>query len=837
MDTFESAEGSEIFNNTLDLMAENLFRNDINITNSVEVPKRDLEKAAWLASILANSEGDTKNQKALSFAILAYLTYEDTELEELFKKYLIVQMTRLGSLPVLNAVESNGAMDLLDWQKHGSDSILMSEISQTLNYFRFGEDEFLTQFQKDIWALFQSDYLAFSGPTSSGKSHVLKEFVKQESANDTFQAVYVVPTRALISEVSGDLRSSIPEIRVSTGVDLDESTEDDFIFVLTPERCLSLLDYEDDDIEIDLIFLDEIQNLEDNSRGPLFENVLQSMVEIWPEAQVFAAGPYISNPGEVLSNILNVDPESISTSYTPVLHLEARFTFKKYSDSIDVEVSSPSDRKISLSIERPTGLNYSSIKNNKRNTIKQLVDLYGADNQNLIYSKTRKMAEGKALSLIEIEDNKVEDPRLEELVDFLSKHIHKEYSLVKTLNYGIAFHHSSVPSIARQEIEDLFRDEMIHTIVSTPTLLQGVNLPAEKMFILDPSKGRDNRLSDFDFQNLIGRTGRVGSRLYGTIIYVDREDDEWARDRMDGETEKQVVSATEKVFNSKRSELLKNIDNPNIREIGDDGLRYTITILRNKYQKEDHDLQSYLERNELTTEEIHEIESRLSELMGNLPIPEEVLRKNPTVDPILQNKLYQHVRYNVQDWEIQSRDLRDSFFNVSRRLNSVFRFTNDNNAGLLLEEGVEPETKEGEIFRVLYPGYHWLRGDSYNEMIRKRQAALDEETNIDTTIKNLMEIVNRDVRFILVRYFKILCDILKTIDDYENQFMLNFDKRLERGAYHPNLLKLIDAGVDRSIAIGMEGFEGNVQQYIHDNKDRFSPLVKRHLESQGLLGQ
>jgi len=122
-------------------------------------------------------------------------------------------------------------------------------------------------------------------------------------------------------------------------------------------------------------------------------------------------------------------------------------------------------------------------------------------------------------------------------------------------------------------------------------------------------------------------------------------------------------------------------------------------------------------------------------------------------------------------------------------------------------------------------------------MIQKRVSVFDEGTN--TAIKNLMKIINTDIRYILVKYYKILCDILKSLDDYDNQFMLKFDKRLERGSYKSEMLQLINMGIDRSIALDLDvpknKDEDEIKESLHSQLSDHSPIFERHLTRTGII--
>ena len=54
----------------------------------------------------------------------------------------------------------------------------------------------------------------------------------------------------------------------------------------------------------------------------------------------------------------------------------------------------------------------------------------------------------------------------------------------------------------------IFKDEKITAMFCTSTLVEGVNLPADNLFITSYYSGRV-QMTDVDFRNLIGRVGRI----------------------------------------------------------------------------------------------------------------------------------------------------------------------------------------------------------------------------------------------------------------------------------------------------------------------------------------
>lgn len=116
-------------------------------------------------------------------------------------------------------------------------------------------------------------------------------------------------------------------------------------------------------------------------------------------------------------------------------------------------------------------------------------------------------------------DNKVIDNAIEDLKKF----VHKDYDLIKCLKKGVIYHHGSVPENIRKYIENLYSEvPEIKYIVTNSTLLEGVNLPATSLFILEPKKGRKN-LNASNFKNLVGRICRfneIFNSINGNLAYL-----------------------------------------------------------------------------------------------------------------------------------------------------------------------------------------------------------------------------------------------------------------------------------------------------------------------------
>ncbi|WIV67012.1 DEAD/DEAH box helicase [Natrialbaceae archaeon AArc-T1-2] len=668
MSTYDTIEELDVFNHCLDELSIDLIKNDLGAeevqgTNGEidwgkwgsgdeeilpgSLDHEEVEKGALAASLLASSNDDVHKRKALAFGILAYLKYHhEEEFEEMYERYLYVILSRVGNLPAFqNVKQTEGRVqfeyDLLE----SLDSVLSTEIDMNLSRYSMEDGGVLSGFQRQIYDyLIEGKDVAISGPTSAGKSFILRRYIehKAESESD-FEAIYVVPTRALISEVSQklaelneELEEPEKEFEVLTGAhfsdqDTDDESETDAttnnrFLVVTPERCLKLIDPEvSREISPNLVFFDEFQNLEDDERGVLFESIIRTLQESYSNAQIVAAGPYLEEPKNTLENLTNNEVEQVTTKFTPVLQLKSTLKFisqRKSSDrKLELTIHSPSGNKKSLDIREPEEITYSDVKGSYKQTLPVIIEEFGAGSQNLIYSGRKDYAEDRAKALAGSNDPRPRSERTENLMNFLEETIHEEYSLIRCLKRGVAFHHGMVPKIAREEIENIYSESAdIRTIVTTPTLMQGVNLPAEKIFLVGANRGQDE-LSDFEFNNLIGRVGRIDEKLYGAIYCIETEGDEWADEKLENSGEKEIEPATDQAI-SESNELINALQKPDLGDIDEPSIKYTSVLLRGRYLK-DKSVDDYLEKKGMNSEDISRAKSALEKSVSNISVPSQ----------------------------------------------------------------------------------------------------------------------------------------------------------------------------------------------------------------------
>ena len=150
--------------------------------------------------------------------------------------------------------------------------------------------------------------------------------------------------------------------------------------------------------------------------------------------------------------------------------------------------------------------------------------------QVLIFSTDRASTETIALKLAYCMYNSknfhkyISPAELEEIENnFVSKMKIKDEKLISVMANGVAFHHAGLDLQKRKLIEDAYKEGKIKILLSTTTLIAGVNLPATLVIFDSLSFWNGNRkqiMSKRDFLNGCGRAGRPGLETRGRALIM-----------------------------------------------------------------------------------------------------------------------------------------------------------------------------------------------------------------------------------------------------------------------------------------------------------------------------
>lgn len=839
LNTYEAAASHSDFITVFDELIFSLFKKNRGETYiSDYLTEERVKKATWLASIAALGNDDQKNL-ASAFGSLLYL-YDVNN--EVFKRVCYILQSRAG-----NIVSSQHLPDLINNGKFISDfgSLLNFEVAEkkidSEKIFEDGLIVYFTDFQKKLWrALTDEHNVAISAPTSSGKSFIIKRFIYEKiKAVTKGEFIYVVPSKALINQVSNELSKSLLDSAavMTTYRDISESYSK-IVYVLTPERCLKLLKEKKNDDPI-LVFFDEIQNIEGGNRGNVYENIVFRMTDTWRNTQFVMAGPYIENLKKSLSTVTDIVIKEEKTSSTPVLQLKSAITIKPKTKMVDFKIISPSGNILTSEFNIGKSL-YSKLTSSRGGALAYIISLFDKKEQNIIYSPKKNYAEKWA---IKISDETVNDKqnndsidsnqRIIELKNFLSNEIHPSYSLTRMLDNKVAFHHGGLLDVARMEIEDLYSEGILKNIVCTSTLLQGVNLPADRIIIISPKVG-NYEMSQFEFLNLIGRAGRINTSLYGEIFCIDVVDEEWGEDKILNTKSKEIKSSVLDSIDKNKSNLISyiSLSRQQIFDAGGDSSIFPlISYLRSQYHVNYKHFSKIIGNSSLNAIEGETLINRLETAKDALAIPNSLLAMNQFIDPFEQDILYrQIISDGIDKWLINkypnSKDgLKDKYaeFNlmdyynqyksVLLRLDSIFGIEDEVNG---TNDGRFRKLKYFvSINKMAYDSNKWMQGKKYRffiddvltrRFVNKNIPITNER--VDTVANFVTAHISTNLNFILVKYLTLWSNIISSFLNEEDKeqyaYILNLPSMLEMGSYNPTVLEIMSFGINRSTAIELE---------------------------------
>ncbi len=822
MNSFQWAYDHEKFNQCINKMIELRINNQPNI---FEIPIQERHVCSFLASHLATSDKVEHRKKALLYASLAsVLDKGNPETETLC--YSIFE--RVGALPASYHLKSV-ANDKCEFINHDV-GCLFFEFSAAYKdaHYNIADGLVLTRFQADALASLRKNQRAvITAPTSAGKSFIVHEYVKELLKNEIeYYALFIVPTKALISQTASIYRchkaSTGADYSVYTAVNENEEFEKrNAVFVLTQERCIRLFNTEYAN-KLKFVFVDEIQSLEASGRGDLLEYVMGEIEHLSPSAKIFAAGPYISNADDLTQRIFQSNGKYTATTESPVSQVIVSVKPKKNENSVELKIFHDNKNAFLSTVYTKKKL-YSRWKT-QTNAIIDAVSMFSGDSPSIVYASGPGTARNWARKFVrDLEQSDHQSDDVQDLIDYLKESLHPNCSLIKCLLSGVAYHHGGLPDFIRDEIEFLFATRQLSTLFCTSTLLEGVNLPIEKMFIVDPRKA-DNPLSNFDFKNLIGRAGRLKEYLCGLVYCVQQadEDKDWPEEYQSSTVES-VIPNTDKKFKDTPSLLLSVLSGDEVD--CDDSVRKELevisSLLRTKYFTDPQSVPSYLLRKDVPNNNVSNIISVLDATTKGLSLPKAIVIKNPSIDPILQNALFLSVRNDPNSWLIRSsRGFATDFERTFLKLDGIFNIIHE----------ISPRGNL-DFYRndLLRYGKRWLFGSSFHRMVEMALPAslrgkddIDPE-RVDLAITKVTDIIFKGIRYKTSRYYSLLSDVIGHSVPESDQptfaMTMALSTMLEFGCSDPKALTLCSACIPRSAAL-------YISNKIPDNVDPVRWLIE-----------
>ena len=393
-------------------------------------------------------------------------------------------------------------------------------------------------------------------PTSSGKT-IMAEFRILQAINTSpknSKIVYVVPTRALVNQITARLRRNldisplnIKIEKMSGALEIDSfenklMSEETFnVLVTTPEKLQLLIRRPGNKLveSMVLAIIDEAHNLAEGSRGLNLEMLLSTIKKDCANCRILLLTPFIPNGDDIAKWLDPQNPKSINLEleWTPndkVLGMyyvkgKAKNISTYFKPMITTAKTIELDKEITVGkiiAEEPI----SKIKKNYFKITSLLASQLATTKNFLVVGRNPAEIWKMAALICARFDN---EPNLHADIILVQKFIESElgadFPLIAYLKKRVGVHHAGLPDDIKELMEWLMENGRLRILISTTTTAQGINFPVSGILIssyMYPYKKMPTR----DFLNLIGRAGRIDQPSVGIVgLAVDYSDQKKVR--------------------------------------------------------------------------------------------------------------------------------------------------------------------------------------------------------------------------------------------------------------------------------------------------------------------
>lgn len=391
-------------------------------------------------------------------------------------------------------------------------------------------------------------------PTSAGKTKASEILLRSAFLSGrTSLAVIVAPFRSLCHDIRGDLARAFSgeEVVINEAteafvadVTVQQLSVGRTILIVTPEKLLYILKRTPDLAKaIGIIIYDEGHLFDSERRGATYELLLASLKLTIPKnTQVVLISAVIPNASSVAYWLLGNEEAVVSgdglaptakiTAFTSWVRARGHLKYMTPDDAVqdgffvprviqqehystgDKEWSFPTlnGTEIGLYLAlRLAGKGSVAVFCGKKATAAKLcakaVEVFEAQKASGKYKECLPLLMSDA-------------GEIEKLTLLVERQLGDEAAATRAAGLGVLAHHANTPHGIRLAIEYAMKEGKARVVVCTSTLAQGVNLPIKYLIVTGSQQGTD-RILVRDFQNLIGRAGRSGMHVEGSVIFSD----------------------------------------------------------------------------------------------------------------------------------------------------------------------------------------------------------------------------------------------------------------------------------------------------------------------------
>lgn len=766
----------------------------LSINTDIQYTEKEYFDLLRFSDLLSGSTNSIARNYAYRIVTYLHPYFKDDAYYQTVSKAVYSNM---GNFPAVSYLESeNGHVAELPFDRD-----VQIEAKKLIQSVPDGSGLVFTDTQYELFSkMIVSKEFCFSGPTSMGKSFVIKAFIKkvvQNTPPENF--IILVPTRALINQYTIELKQEMGVLleqqhyRIATNSSISGASEGNnynYILILTPERLISFISQEQN-VSIGFLFVDEAHKLAqaEDTRSITTYAAIEKTLKKYPDIKLYFAAPNASNPEILLSlfkesNVSN----SFKTNESPVaqnlyfIDLISKHLSYCYNDEFI-----------------PINYMFEGLE-----SINDVLLRFGQQS-NLVYCNTKSKTIDYATNFAKIIEYQ-KKKELKQAASIIKAYIHPDYYLADLVKKGVAYHFGSMPQLIRNLIEDLYRNGDLKYIFCTSTLLEGINMPTQNLFIME-NKRAHKTFKSIDFWNLAGRAGRLAKELQGNVFCVKHDERDWDKFDFLHERETQLVPAVFERITHNLQKIEKIIKRQDISgtQIEQEILKYIANIicidtleLKNGYQSPI--ISALIEQNKEKIVDLAKTKSKENST------PHIILSANESIDIVIQDNAYKQLKclYAQNKSILLPKHITyQTCHDTLKKLHDLYGWN---------------ETTLGNVNSLSYYAMlmnKWINGSSLNQIISEsiefyynnsRKIVINhgapirfnknDKTHINALIGRIIDDIERILRFQLEKYFNHYYMMIKSILKEEDAGM-NWAVLLEYGTQNREIIALQNMGLSR----------------------------------------
>lgn len=388
------------------------------------------------------------------------------------------------------------------------------------------------------------DSFGLASPTGTGKTFLSRLLILQSlQQSRNAKILYVVPSKALVNEVSNALSKTFEDIGhkvlalrpnlVSLDEEEEARTKKDSVIVLTPEKADLLLRLSESFFNsVTLVIVDEAHHIESGTRGILLEMYLVRLRRLLnSQARITFLSAVAPNIRQLAASFGNKyggsEVKERSTKMRAGVYrikkgIKGKQGWIDYSDGTSVEA-----------VDEGVG-------KNKRIQLVQLADKLSALGPVLVVARGKRECEALGLHMLDwirkgssrgrLGSAELSSEYFQRLDACLEREMYEAVAMRELIPFGIAYHHAGLPPRVRRATEEAIKRGLIKFVFATTTLAEGVNFPFSAVIVQSlalktpPELGVPSRYQPVTpraFWNIAGRAGRPGQDSEGHAVLFE----------------------------------------------------------------------------------------------------------------------------------------------------------------------------------------------------------------------------------------------------------------------------------------------------------------------------